>query len=138
MGGTSTGRLADPVRGQYLLENIVTLIIVLIVISGFWMYFRNRIFPLSAYKFDCSRLVWKPIASLLHRREGCASAFSSGHAFVVGGRTPQEWTNRAEYFNPIANKWTEVSTSTPSLIRGRRRVGPKTDVLINVFVHLEL
>jgi len=63
----------------------------------------------SAYKFDCNYLVWKPIASLLQKREGSGSAFSSGHAFVVGGRTPQEWTNSVEYFNPIANKWTEIS-----------------------------
>ena len=29
--------------------------------------------------------------------------------FVVGGKTPHEWTSCVEYFNPIANKWTEVS-----------------------------
>lgn len=63
----------------------------------------------SAYRFDCNYLMWKPISSLLVKREGCGSAFSAGHAFVVGGRTPQEWTNRVEYYNPIANKWSEIS-----------------------------
>ena len=63
----------------------------------------------TAYKFDCNYLVWKPIAPLTVKRDGCGSAFSSGYSFVVGGKSPQEWTNRVEYLNPIANKWTEVS-----------------------------
>jgi len=63
----------------------------------------------SAYRFDCNYLIWKPIAAMQQKREGSGSAFSSGHAFVVGGKTPHEWTNSVEYFNPVANKWTEVS-----------------------------